>query len=199
MTNRMISATDALFTLNSSLEQHTSDNTSSAGGADGVTGVCFVRDPTKSTLGPKSMNHSHDESDGSGSSNDDRSDCENSDDDCQPLQFRCSNLLLGPQHPAHTDEGTGHGIVESYQHEHTYLPLPITLCREHFWPLVTKMGLASFGTWLQGVVLSMIFVRRIREEVLALHCAVLALVETMQVINFSIKLAILLGQYLSMI
>ena len=86
MNNVPLSDTDALFTIHSSAEHCANDV-----GASAVTGVCFVRDPN---------NHSNDflqtESDGSGGDSD--SDDESIDRECrQPLQFQCTNLLLGPQ------------------------------------------------------------------------------------------------------
>ena len=95
------SATDPLFTLNSS------------GSGSDVTGVCFVRDPTfhaasRDDIEQKQFSCQHGIC--SSSSDDDDS----SDNDHLPLQFRCSDLLLGPQR--YTEEDTGLEHTESYQH-----------------------------------------------------------------------------------
>jgi len=128
----MLSATDALFTL-----QTASKSTPTAGAnhevvpnggkASAVTGICFVRDPTTSSRfcndgshatissGDVSSSqidiHERDESSSETDSSDEES-CEY--DDCQrPLQFRCSSLLLGPQHGETSKDRNKNN---SYQH-----------------------------------------------------------------------------------
>jgi len=120
MAMHLISPTDALFTLNSSLQHNQNDtqsipkNTGKSLGA-GVTGVCFVKDPastlqddTNNTPAPVRNRRRQCDSDAS-SSNDDTDEQTSDDDDDHPLQFRCSSLLLGPQHARQND-------YEPYQH-----------------------------------------------------------------------------------
>ena len=114
-----MSATNALFTLNSSLEQHDIDPVSA--NASGVTGVCFVRDPKSSssshTLDSSSNSTDTNRDAGNGDKiNDNNSSSDNDsssdDDDFQPLQFRCSNLLLGPSHHTNNKDNK---IIQTYQ------------------------------------------------------------------------------------
>ncbi|KAL7537343.1 hypothetical protein ACHAXR_007753 [Thalassiosira sp. AJA248-18] len=126
----MLSANDALFTLHSSAATSSRGVNNWGGNASSaVTGVCFVRDPIHSHdlgaapnggSGIKRINGPCQSDDNDGSSNDD---C--NDDDTSELQFRCSNLLLGPQPPCdpeatlniiNANESRTHGVVQSYQH-----------------------------------------------------------------------------------
>ena len=96
-------STDALFTLNTSLEHKDTSKTNANG--SGVTGVCFVRDPSYHSGTQNFVEHFATQNGGvsslgddDGSNEDAGSSSSSSDDDsteCQPLQFRCSNLLLG--------------------------------------------------------------------------------------------------------
>ncbi|KAL9181537.1 hypothetical protein ACHAXT_010342 [Thalassiosira profunda] len=90
---------DALFTLQPAARRPTDGLGASVGGGDAsaVTDVCFVRDPTSCEQGVASPSRCG-RSDGADNSDEGEcSDDESSDDDSQPLQFRCSNLLLGPR------------------------------------------------------------------------------------------------------
>ncbi|KAL7439751.1 hypothetical protein ACHAXH_004783 [Discostella pseudostelligera] len=126
MAMHLISPTDALFTLNSSLQHRQNDtqsiakNTGKSTGA-GVTGVCFVKDPASTlhddsdTNTPVRNRRRRSDSDRDTSSNDDATDEESSDDDdVHPLQFRSSSLVLGPQHARKND--TCYVDNEAHQH-----------------------------------------------------------------------------------
>ena len=103
----MISATDALFTLNSS-SQHNRNDLKCKGSClkIGVTGICFVKDPASTAEEKRRRFHTSNSTDEATSDEDD--------DEDRPLQFRCSNLLLAPQHRGSDD--TFHKDNESCLH-----------------------------------------------------------------------------------
>jgi len=136
-----LSAIDALFTLHSSLDHYRVDISGvahpdvdtangSATASSGVTGVCFVREPTSCTshTGRAALCNDIDregingESQNHGSSSEDESDEETSHDDDHPLRFRCSNLLLGPQLKDHQNTNPHNTNASQGSHQHaTYL------------------------------------------------------------------------------
>lgn len=102
-------SSDALFTLNSSLEHDNSSigikNPSVT--AAGVTGVCFVKDPIINSRSEiSSINYDTDSDDNDSDSN--------STDDDEHLQFKCSNLLLGPTNNNKKDTSS----IQPYYHVH---------------------------------------------------------------------------------
>lgn len=119
----MLSATDALFTLHSSADAAGTPalDTGNRNGnkPSAVTGVCFVRD-AESHDGDGINN----ELEICGRINEDDSASESSDDDCEPLQFRCSDLLLASQRHGHRktrgihskESGNDVEKMKSYQH-----------------------------------------------------------------------------------
>ena len=114
-------ANDALFTLSCKSD---------------VTGVCFVRDPTTSLYAASASSRV----DTSRSDENDIDDEDNSsvtDDDDRPLQFRCSNLLLGPQHNRRDIIGPQGTVVVPYCHQHA-----------------TNLSAASFGSLAGGILAS---------------------------------------------
>jgi len=100
-------SSDALFTLNSSLEHDNSvkgiKNPSVP--AAGVTGVCFVKDPIINSQSEiSSINYDTDIDD---------NDSDSTDDD-EHLQFKCSNLLLGPTNNNNTKDTSS---IQPYQYQ----------------------------------------------------------------------------------
>ncbi|KAK1744877.1 hypothetical protein QTG54_004168 [Skeletonema marinoi] len=78
----MLSSTDALFSLHTSSVDNVAKNAGSDGSSStAVTGVCFVQNA------PQNVVVSCDDSEDTDSDSDD--------DNFEPLQFKCSNLLLG--------------------------------------------------------------------------------------------------------
>ncbi|KAL3800313.1 hypothetical protein HJC23_003609 [Cyclotella cryptica] len=89
----MLSPIDPLFTLQTPAKSSGSSSSPSSDGS-AVTGVCFVRDPMpRSGVAVQSYNDDDDDT------SDDDTDSEVDDDGCpSSMKFRCSDILLGPQH-----------------------------------------------------------------------------------------------------
>lgn len=132
----MLSATDPIFTLQSSTEEWMNGTATGSdskpqtvstgancgsGNASDVTGVCFVRDPINplhSSSAALNGGIDDDKNECAGSESDDSS---SDDDSCGPLQFQCSKLLLGKtnthaQAKSLSITNTNDAISKSYQH-----------------------------------------------------------------------------------
>ena len=109
-------STDALFTLNSSLEHDNSvkgiKNPSVP--AAGVMGVCFVKDQIINSQYEISSLNNNDDTDSIAA---DISDSDSTDDN-EPLQFKCSNLLLGL---THNNNNKDTGSIQPYHQQATHL------------------------------------------------------------------------------
>ena len=113
---------DALFTLS-----YKSD----------VTGVCFVRDPTTSLHAAfASRVDTSSSSDENDVDDDDNNSATDEDDDDLTLQFRCSNLLLGPHHNRRDVIGLQGTVVRN--------------CHQH----ATNLSAASYGSLAGGILAS---------------------------------------------
>lgn len=95
-----MSSTDALFTLHTSQDDDGVHRDGTLGSA--VTGVCFVRDPNPQFSGIDTNNSESDSDDDASSSS--------------PLQFQCSNLLLGPNKRSNSDPQQHHSPTTNAQH-----------------------------------------------------------------------------------
>jgi WD40 repeat protein len=122
-----LSPTDALFSLHtSSIDSVPAKNAGRDSSSSAVTGVCFVQNTPPDVL-----------------VSDEDTDSDGDDDNFEPLQFKCSNLLLGRDHHKRTESSTYQEATHLSAASHTSLSgVVLASCHQDgtckLWDLATR-------------------------------------------------------------